>query len=195
MPEPRTFQSSLTSTRSTSIPARRSSMVRTGPGVPPPMTSALFPAMPTPLLGGLLDGDRVDGGADGSGDGQGRGGEPELVHAVGGAVVREGVGVPYLADQQAHVGDDDLVQRLEGAVELVRPYLEAPGVGGDGGDLARVQPAGGGEGQAGRVAARIVAPALAAGARQLPGPDDDDVPAADGHAMRLGRRGQVFLGD
>ena len=33
-------------------------------------------------------------------------------------------------------GMHDLVQRLEGVVELVGPHLEAPGVGGDRGDLA-----------------------------------------------------------
>ena len=61
--------------------------------------------------------------------------------------------------------DDDLVQRLEGDVELVGPHLEAPGVGGDAGDLGAVQPVGGGERQAGGGAAGVVAPAAPRRAR------------------------------
>ena len=56
---------------------------------------------------------------------------PSAAQSVG-----EGVEVPHLADEQADVGDGDLVQRLEGVLELVGPDLEAPGVGGDRGDLA-----------------------------------------------------------
>ena len=51
-------------------------------------------------------------------------------------------------------------------VELVRADLETPGVGGDRGDLGAMQPVGGGERQPRRVAAGVVAPALA------PGPGD-----------------------
>ena len=115
---------------------------------------------------------RVDGGADGAGDGQRRGGEPEFVHAVGGAVGGERVEVPHLADEQADVRDGDLVQRLEGVVELVGPHLEAPGVGGDRGDLGAVQPAGGGERQPGRRRRR----------RTRPSP-----PGGPGSAARCGR--------
>ena len=61
------------------------------------------------------------------------------------------------------LGMHDLVQRLEGDVELVGPHLEAPGVGGDAGDLGVVQPVGGGERQAGGGAAGVVAPAAALG--------------------------------
>ena len=60
-------------------------------------------------------------------------------------------------------GMRDLVQRLERVVELVGPHLEAPGVGGDAGDLGAVQPVGGGERQARGGAAGVVAPAAALG--------------------------------
>ena len=62
------------------------------------------------------------------------------------------------------------------------PHLEAPGVGGDAGDLGAVQPVGGGERQAGGVAAGVVAPApsrCAAGAGQPAGADEHQVAAAD----------------
>ena len=60
------------------------------------------------------------------------------------------VRVPHLAEEQPEVGDGDLVEGLEGAVELVGTDLEAPGVGGDPGNFAAVQPGGGAEGQPGR---------------------------------------------
>ena len=62
----------------------------------------------------------------------------------------------HLAEEESYVGDSDLVQRLDRVVELVGSYLEAPGVGGDRGDLGAVQPIGRGEGQAGRGAAGAV---------------------------------------
>ncbi len=102
----------------------------------------------------------------------------------------------HLADQQAHVGDDDLVQRLEGVVELVGPYLEAPGVGGNRGDLAAVQPAGGGERQAGVRGRPRSRPSRPAWARaRCPGADEHDVAAADGHPVGLGGPGEVGDGE
>src|SRR5689334_3459197 len=144
----------------------------------------------------LLDGDRVDRGAHGAGHGQGGGGEEELPHAVGRAVVGEGIEVPQLADEQADVRDADLVQGLEGDVELVRPDLEAPRVGGDAGDLGVVQPGGGGERQPGRRAAGVVAPAAApgdvpAGAGQPAGAHAHQVAAADPRAGPLRRDGRL----
>src|SRR3954453_15864012 len=160
MPEPRAPSSGLISTRSTATPASARWMAVAAPARPAPTTRTLFTAGIGALL---LDGDRVDRGADGAGHGQRGGGEPEVVAAVLGAVGRERVQVPHLAEEQAHVGDADLVERLERVVELVGPHLEAPGVGGGGGDLGAGEPVGGGERQAGGRAAGVVAPALPAG--------------------------------
>src|SRR3954447_10497661 len=146
MPEPSAVTSGLISMRSTATPLAARWMATPAPARPAPTTSTEFTAGISRLL---LDGDRVDRGADGAGHGNGCGGEPEVVDAVLGAVGGECVEVPHLAEEEPHVGDGDLVQRLEGVVELVRPDLEAPGVGGDGGDLGAVQPVGGGERQPG----------------------------------------------
>src|SRR3954451_4692507 len=128
MPEPRAVTSGLISTRSTATPREARWIATPAPARPAPTTRTLFTAGIGVLL---LDGDRVDRGADGTGHGQGCGGEPEVVAAVLGAVGRERVQVPHLAEEQAHVGDADLVERLEGDVEFVAPHLETPGVGGD----------------------------------------------------------------
>src|SRR3954452_25241920 len=176
MPEPRAPTSGLSSTRSTATPAAARWMAVAVPARPLPTTSTVFTAGIRDLL---LDRDGIDRGTDGAGHGQGCGGEPEVVDAVGGAVGREGVEVPHLADEQADVGDRHLVKGLEGHVELVGPHLEAPGVGGDAGDLAAVQPVGRGEREAGRVPAGVVAPALPAGTGQPSGADHDEVAAAD----------------
>src|SRR3954470_10637153 len=163
MPEPMAATSGLISMRSTATPASARWMAVAVPARPLPTTRTLFTAGIGALL---LDGDRVDRRTDGAGHGQRGGGEPEVVDAVGGAVGRQGVEVPHLAEEQAHVRDADLVQGLEGDVELVGPHLETPGVGGDAGDLGAVQPVCGGERQPRGVAAGVVAPALPAGAGQ-----------------------------
>src|SRR3954449_4748909 len=188
MPEPSAVTSGLISIRSTATPCAARWMATPAPARPAPTTSTEFTAGIRRLL---LDGDRVDRGADGTGHGQGSGGEEELPHAVGRAVRGEGVEVPHLADEQADVGDRDLVQRLEGDVELVGPHLETPGVGGEAGDLGAVQPVGGGERQAGGGAAGVVAPALPAGPGQPAGPDDDEVAAADSGGRALGGDGRL----
>src|SRR4051794_34243974 len=169
------------------------------PARPLPTTRTLFTAG---IEGLLLDGDRVDRGADGPGHGQGGGGEEEVPDAVGRAVGGQRVEVPQLADEQPHVRDGDLVQRLEGDVELVGPHLEAPGVGGDPGDLGVVQPVGRGERQAGGGAAGVVAPAAALGevaprAGQPAGAHEEQVTAADPRALALGGDGglEVLGGD
>src|SRR3954462_13344886 len=156
MPEPRAATSGLISIRSTATPAVARWMAVAAPARPPPTTRTLFTAGIGALL---LDGNRVDRGADGAGHGQGSRGQPEVVPAVLGAVGGECVEVPHLAEEQPHVRDADLVQRLEGDVELVRPHLETPGVGGDAGDLGAVQPVSGGEAEARCRAAGVVAPA------------------------------------
>src|SRR3954447_20176115 len=137
MPEPRADTSGLISIRSTATPRAARWMAVAVPARPLPTTRTLF----TAGICSLLHGDGVDRGADGTGHGQGCGGQEEVPDAVSGAVGGEGVEVPHLAEEQAHVRDGHLVERLEGDVELVGPHLEAPRVGGDAGDLGAVQPA------------------------------------------------------
>src|SRR4051812_39518709 len=106
MPEPRAATSGLISTSSTATPAFARWIAVAAPARPPPTTRTLFTAGIGALL---LDGDRVDRCADGAGDGQGGGGEPEVVATVGGAVGRQRVEVPHLAEEEPHVGNRDLV--------------------------------------------------------------------------------------
>ena len=77
--------------------------------------------------------------ADSTCDGQRRRGKQELVNAVPGAVMADRFEIPDLAERDAHMHQRNDVQRLE-QVDLVRPDLAAPGVGGDGGDVMFVQP-------------------------------------------------------
>src|SRR3954468_7865412 len=192
MPEPSAATSGLMSTRSTATPAVARWMAVAAPARPPPTTRTLFTAG---IGAPLLDGDRVDGGADGAGHGNGGGGEPEVVGAVLGAVGGQRVEVPHLAEEEPRVGDGHLVQWLEGVVELVGPHLEAPRVGGDGGDLGAVQPVGGGERQPGGGATGVVAPALPAGAGEPAGAHQEQVAASDAGGLALrGDRGLEVLG-
>src|SRR3954452_4694465 len=194
MPEPSVATSGLMSTSSTATPALARWMAVAAPARPLPTTRTLFTAGIGALL---LDGDRVDRRTDGAGHGQRGGGEPEVVDAVGGAVGGQGVEVPHLSEEEPHVGDGNLVQRLEGVVELVRPHLEAPRVGGDGGDLASVQPVGSGEGQPWGSAAGVLAPALPARPVQPAGAHEQQVAPADAGRLALRRDGrlEVFGGD
>src|SRR4051812_27979812 len=199
MPEPSAATSGLISTRSTATPRLARWIAVAVPARPLPTTRTLFTAGIWVLL---LDGDGVDRRADGTGDGQGGGGEEEVPDPVGRAVGGQRIEVPQLTQEQPHVGDADLVQRLEGDVELVRPHLEAPGVGGDAGDLGVVQPVGGGERQPGGGAAGVVAPAaslgdVAAGPGQPAGAHADEVAAADagGPALRGDGGLEVLRGD
>src|SRR4051812_7272270 len=136
IPEPMAARSGLISTRSTATPAAARRIAVAAPARPPPTTRTLFTAG---ISEAPLYGDGVHGGADRARDGQRRGGEPEVVTAVDRAVGGQRVQVPHLADEQADVRDGHLVQWLERLVELVRPHLEAPGVGGQAGDLGAVQ--------------------------------------------------------
>src|SRR4051812_43082879 len=149
IPEPRAPTSGLISTRSTATPREARWTAEAIPARPPPITRTLFTAGMAEDPSSL-DGDGVDRRADGSGDGQRGGGEEEIPDPVGGAVGREGVEIPHLANEQADVWDDDLVQRLERLVELIGSHLEAPRIRGDAGDLGVVQPVRGGERQARR---------------------------------------------
>ena len=85
--------------------------------------------------------------------------------------------------------DQDDVQRLEDVRRLVGQDLHAPGVGGDAGQLALGDPRRGVEGEPGRGTAGVGAPAAGVTAlRDLAGADEDDVAAADVHALRVRRR-------
>ena len=197
MPEPRRDSSGLISIRSTADPAPGEQDGGGGAGERRRRRRGRCArrAWPTPSV--TFDGDRVDRCADGAGDGQRRGGEAELVHAVGRAVGGQRVEVPHLADEQPDVRDGHLVQRLEGVVELVGPYLEAPGVGGDRGDLGAVQPVGGGERQAGARRRRRSRPSRSRRARaSWPVRTSSEVAAADGgHALGGDGGLQVLRGD
>src|SRR2546422_543779 len=80
-----------------------------------------------------FDRERVDRRADGAGERQRRRHEEELEDAVPRAVFGQLVEREDLADQHAHVGDEDLVHGLVAVGNLVGPHLHAPRVGGDGG--------------------------------------------------------------
>src|SRR3546814_18972468 len=78
--------------------------------------------------------------------------------AVPGAVLDQFAQVPYLAVDDADGGARHPVPGLVGAVDrLVRPHLDAPGIGADGGDLLLVDPVDRLDGEARRVAAGIAA--------------------------------------
>src|SRR5215213_2037697 len=97
MPDPIAATSGLISTRSTATPAEARWMAVAAPARPLPTTRALLTAGTEGSFVRLLDGDRVDRGADGAGHGQGGGGEPEVVAAVLGPVRGE----PLLASSSA----------------------------------------------------------------------------------------------
>src|ERR1700760_1582280 len=123
---------------------------------------------------------RVDRRAGRAGDDQRRAAEEELVDLVLVAVFREFLEIEDLAHAQAHCRDHHPVPRLVRLGGLVRPHLDAPGVGADRGDLLVVAPVAVLELDAGRVAARIAAPgALLHAALHLAGADDDEIAAPD----------------
>src|SRR4051794_2588273 len=191
-PLPSALTAGVTSARSTRTPACASRIAAAAPAAPPPTTSTVCTAG---IVAPLLHGYRVDRGADRTGERDRGGGQPELVHAVPRAVGGQRVEVPHLADEQPDVRDGHLVQRLEGVVELVRPDLETPGVGGDRGDLGAVQPAGGAERQSRRRAARVPVPALPAGPGVPAGADQHDVPPTDRDPVHRGGVHQLVGAD
>src|SRR3954453_3555832 len=83
----------------------------------------------------------------------------------------------------------------EAGRQRVGADLDAPRVAGDGRDVVVGQPRDREEAEAGRVAARVRAPALLEAARHLPGPHEQDVAGADRDLAELGRRLEVVGGD
>src|ERR1700692_4607218 len=108
----------------------------------------------------LFDRLRIDRRAGAAGDDQRRAAEEELVDAVLLAVLGQFLEIEDLAHAQAHGRDHHPVPGLVGLGGLVRPHLDAPGIGADRGDLLVLAPVAILELDARRVAARIAAPVL-----------------------------------
>src|SRR5947209_20479969 len=89
-----------------------------------------------------------------------------------------------------------LSPRVHGLVavgNLVGPHLHAPRVGGDGGELTLVEPAGRREREPRRVPAGVVAPAtLLLAHRHLSGPDEQGIAGTDLHVMRADRGVEIL---
>src|SRR5262249_4633357 len=106
----------------------------------------------------LFDRRGIDRRAGAAGDDQRRTAEEEFVDAVGRAVLRQLLEIEDLAHAQAHGWDHHPVPGLVRLRSLVRPHLDAPGVGADRGDLLVLAPVAVLELDAGGVAAGIAAP-------------------------------------
>src|SRR3974390_2367615 len=104
----------------------------------------------------------VDRASGAAGDDQRRAAEEELVDAVLLAVLGQLPEIEDLAHAQAHGRDHDPVPGLIRLRGLVRPHLDAPGVGADRRDLVLVAPVAVLEPDARRVAPRIAAPGVVA---------------------------------
>src|SRR5262245_51658187 len=136
---------------------------------------------------GSLDGLRVDRRAGAAGDDQRRAAEEELVDAVLLAVLGQLLEIENLAHAQAHGRDHHPVPRLVRLGGLVRPHLDAPGVGADRRDLLVLAPVAVLDLHAWRVAASIAAPSLLLeAALHLPGAHDHEVAAPDLDVLVLG---------
>src|SRR5262245_14206397 len=107
-----------------------------------------------------LDRLRIDRRAGAARDDQRRAAEEELVDAVLVAVFGQLLEIEDLAHAQPHGRDHHPVPRLVRLGGLVRPHLDAPGVGADRRDLLVLAPVTVLELDAGRVAAGIAAPLL-----------------------------------
>src|SRR5215471_13352320 len=144
----------------------------------------------------LFNGLRIDWRAGAAGDDQRRAAEEELVGAVLGAVLGQLLEVEDLAHAQAHGRDHHPVPGLVRLDGLVRPHLDAPGVGADRRDLLGLAPIAILELDARRVAAGIAAPLLLLqAALHLPGADDDEVAAPDLDVLVLGALVELVVGD
>src|SRR5581483_6735948 len=87
-----------------------------------------------------LHGGGVDRAAHRAGHRAGVRAEEHLVDAVGGAIGGQAIEVEDLAHAEADLRDRHPVPRLAREAQLVRPHLDAPGVGRHGGDLALEDP-------------------------------------------------------
>src|SRR5262245_38813547 len=144
----------------------------------------------------LLDRLRINGRAGAAGDDQRRAAEEELVDTVGVAVLGQLLEIEDFAHAQAHGRDHHPVPGLVRLGGLVRPHLDAPGVGADRGDLLVLAPVAVLELDPGRIAAGIAAPLLLLQASlHLAGADDDEVAAADRDVLVLGALVELVVGD
>src|ERR1700731_3883043 len=139
---------------------------------------------------------RVDRRAGAAGDDQRRAAEEEFVDAVLVAILGELLEIENLAHAQPHGRNHHPVPRLVGFRGLVRPHLDAPGVGADRRDLFLLTPVAILEFDARRITASITAPLLFADAAlHLPGTDYDEVAAANGDVLILGAFVEFVVGD
>src|SRR5438132_779859 len=134
-----------------------------------------------------LDRLRVDRRASAAGDEERRAAEEELVDTVLGAVLGQLLEIENLAHAQAHGWNHHPVPGLVRFLGFVRPHLDAPGVGADGGHLLVLAPVAVLELDAGCVTASIAAPlAFLEAALHVPGAHDDEVAAPDRDLLFLG---------
>src|SRR4051794_4867130 len=143
-----------------------------------------------------LDRLRIDWRAGGAGDDQRRPTEEELIDAVILAVLGQLLEIENLAHAKSHRRDDHPMPRLVRFGRLVRPHLDAPGVGADRGDLFLLAPVAVLEFHAGRIAAGVAAPFLfRKTALHLPGAHDDEIALADLDVLGAGAGVQLVVGD
>src|SRR5579864_5801066 len=144
----------------------------------------------------LFDRLRIDRRAGAAGDDQRRAAEKEFVDAVLVAILGKLLEIEDLAHAQPHGRDHHPVPRLVGFRGLVRPHLDAPGVGADRRDLLLLAPVAILEFHARRVAAGIAAPLLLGHAAfHLPGADEHEIAAADGDVLVLGAFVELVVGN
>ena len=136
----------------------------------------------------LFDRDRIHRRTDGTGDWQRRRDQEKLVHAVAGAIGGQLFEIENLSDRKAHLRQKDLVERMQGAGNFVRPHFHAPRIGGDRGDFLLVDPFRRVKRQSSRITACVIAPAFAIAAeRDVSGADEQHVAASNGHLLRARR--------
>src|SRR5215217_46997 len=123
---------------------------------------------------------RIDWRAGAAGDDQRRAAEEKFVDAIGCAILGQLFEIKNLAHAQPHRGDHYPVPGLIGFRRFVRPYLDAPSIGTDRGDLLILAPVTVLKFYAGRIAACITAPLLfLQAAFHLAGAHDDEIAATD----------------
>src|SRR6202041_2057457 len=139
---------------------------------------------------------RIDRRAGAAGDDERRAAEEELVDAVGVAIFRQLFHIEHLAHGQPHGRNHYPVPGLIDFRGLVRPHLDAPGVGADRGDLLLVTPIAILEPHARRRSARIDAPVLLAQTPlHLAGAQNDEIAAPDLDFRLLGAFVELVVGN
>src|SRR5580658_10469120 len=139
---------------------------------------------------------RVDRRAGAAGDDERRAAEEEFVDAVLVAILGELLEIENLAHAKSHRRDHHPVPWLVGLGGLVRPHLDAPGVGADRGDFFFLAPVAVLEFHARRIAAGIAAPLLLGHAPfHLSGADQHEIAAADRDVLVLGALVELVVGN